>query len=317
MNLTVSFHTPALLSETFALLAVKPDGKYLDGTLGGGGHFRAIAEALNEQGAAIGIDRDPEAIAWNQSHAPACRGKTIIEQKEFSRFDEVLAEHAINGLDGMLLDLGISSHQIDDAQRGFSYMQQCDLDMRMNPRDTTTAAELLNTAGEEELAQLLRTYGEVNNAPRMARAIVAFRKNRPLKTADDLRLCLQREYGPNLSIKALSKLFQALRIAVNRELDELQVFLAKSLDHLQAHGRLAIIAYHSLEDRIVKNFMRDEERDCICPPSFPVCRCDHRARLARLTGKAVRPSAGEVAVNPRSRSARLRAAEKLEQPARG
>jgi len=306
----VAYHEPVLLCETIAALAVRPHGAYVDGTLGGGGHFRAIIEKLDAQGTAIGLDRDPEAVAWNAGRIPSTPARVIIEQQEFSRFDAALSRHGIGAIDGMLLDLGISSHQIDAAARGFSYLRECDLDMRMNPAGEITAADLLNNATGEQLAEILGTFGEIMNPRRMASALVRFRAGKRFVTSGDLRECLSGEYGPNVKFKVLSKVFQALRIAVNNELDELTTCLEKTAGCLREKGRLAVIAYHSLEDRIVKNFMREKERQCACPPQQPICTCDRRPIFKRINNKAIKAGDSEIARNPRARSARLRVAER-------
>jgi len=307
---TVAYHEPVMLHETIAALAIQPQGTYVDGTMGGGGHFRAIIEKLDARGTALGIDRDPQAVAWNAGRIPATQARVIIEQQEYSRLDAALSRHGIGAIDGILLDLGISSHQIDDAARGFSYLRECDLDMRMNPSGTTTAADLLNGANEEQLMEILGTFGEIINPRRMARALVRCRAAKRFGTSADLHECLAREYGPNVKFKVLSKVFQALRIAVNNELDELTACLEKSAGCLREKGRLAVIAYHSLEDRIVKNFMREKERHCTCPPQQPICTCDRRPIFKRINNKAIKAGDSEIARNPRARSARLRVAER-------
>ncbi|MBD3314366.1 MAG: 16S rRNA (cytosine(1402)-N(4))-methyltransferase RsmH, partial [Chitinivibrionales bacterium] len=232
------------------------------------------------------------------------------ERSPFSRFDEVLDRHGITGLDGALADLGLSSHQIDDSERGFGYMNDTGLDMRMDLDQATTATSLLRDSSEEDLARILGEYGEIRNAPRMAHAIKSRLKEGALRTSAELKSCLEREYGPNLKIKLLAKLFQALRIAVNEELGELEAFLNKIVDYLKSGGRLVIISYHSLEDRLVKHFMRRNEQPCTCPKTAPVCVCGGVARLKRVTRKALRPTDAEIAENRRARSARLRIAEK-------
>jgi 16S rRNA (cytosine1402-N4)-methyltransferase len=307
-----AYHLPVLVDEVVRLLAHKKDGIYLDGTLGGGGHFRALAAELDAAAVIIGIDRDPEAIRWNRDHLPTCRPAAIIEQSPFSEFDAVLARHRIASLDGCLLDLGLSSRQIDSRERGFSYLHEASLDMRMDPERGTPARELIARASESELAAVLRDYGEVEGAMRIARGIKGW--NKPLSTSADLRACIAHMFGSRLSIKLLAKIFQALRIAVNDELGELRRFLAKILDFLAPGARLAVISYHSLEDRMVKEFMRRQERSCICPPEMPRCICNASPIFKRITKKALRPSAQEIARNSRSRSARLRVAQRTEAP---
>ena len=260
------YHTPVLLEEILDLLVCNEKGVYVDGTLGGGGHFRAMAEKLASTGILIGIDRDPEAVLWNRGHMPSCRPTVIIEQARFSDIDIVLKRNSISSVDGILLDLGVSSHQIDEAARGFSYMQDAPLDMRMDPSSGTPAYELISQSDVDGLAAVLREYGEVEGAGRVARAMKKWAESHPLKTSADLRACCASMFNNRLSIKLLAKIFQALRIAVNDELGELKRFLAKVLDYLRPGGRLAIVSYHSLEDRMVKEFMRKNERTCTCPP---------------------------------------------------
>lgn len=307
MSEPYAYHIPVLLEEVIRLLPHKSDGVFLDGTLGGGGHFRAMAEMLDAAGTLIGIDRDPEAVVWNRDRMGSCRPAVILEQAKFSEFDRVLQQHRISSLDAILLDLGVSSHQIDSPARGFSYLQEGDLDMRMDPGAGVPAYELIRRGSVAELASILHDFGEVHGADRIAAAI----KNWScLRTSADLRACCMKTFGDHLSIKLLAKIFQALRIAVNDELGELQRFCAKVLDFLKPGGRLAVISYHSLEDRMVKNFMRKNEQTCICPPEAPRCVCNRVPLFKRVTGKTIRPSPKEIADNRRSRSARLRAVER-------
>ena len=310
MKAAYEYHTPVLLEEVVELLVHKSDGTFLDGTLGGGGHFLAMAERLTAAGTLIGIDRDPEAVAWNRDRLAPCRPRIIIEKARYSEFDRVLAMHHISSLDGMLLDLGVSSRQIDAASRGFSYRQDGPLDMRMDPATGMPAHELLRKSSDEELTAILREFGEVEHAGRIARGIKHAVARKPIVTSSDLRTCCASLLGNRIPVKLLSRIFQALRIAVNNELGELKVFLDKVLNFLRPNGRLAIISYHSLEDRMVKEYMRRYEGGCVCPPQIPVCVCNKVSLFKRLTKKAIRPSEGEVALNPRSRSARLRVGAK-------
>jgi 16S rRNA (cytosine1402-N4)-methyltransferase len=211
----------------------------------------------------------------------------------------------------MLLDLGISSHQIDTQERGFSYMKTSDLDMRMDPTSGMSAADFCAAAGERELAAALADYGEITNPLRMARAIKGCAQRQPMRTSSDLVSCLRNEYGPSFPVKVIAKVFQALRIAVNGELVELSACLAVALSKVRHGGRIVVISYHSLEDRIVKNFFRDGEQGCVCPPVLKKCMCGRKILLKRLNKKVIIPSAAEVARNPRARSARMRAAEMI------
>jgi 16S rRNA (cytosine1402-N4)-methyltransferase len=311
MSTRQHYHTPVLLDKVIELLAIKPDGVYLDGTLGGGGHFGAIASRLSTSGTAIGIDRDSEAIAWTREHMGTVRAHVILEQSAYSLFDRVCGRNSISTLDGVLLDLGVSSRQLDESGRGFAYMQDSDLDMRMNPAKGSTAAQIIENSDEQSLAHILEDYGEVKNARRMAHTIKTYARTNRLQTSGDLRKCLEAEYGPNFRIKVLAKVFQALRIAVNDELGELERFLEKLPDMMAPEGRCAIISYHSLEDRKVKQKMSEWEQGCTCPPRMPVCTCHKIIMLKRITKKPVMADEREIAANPRARSARLRVAQKV------
>jgi len=305
------YHVPVLLEESIEGLAIKPDGIYVDCTLGGGGHYRKLAEMLDKKGIAIGVDRDPEALAWVRNHLPCAKSQVLLEQSAFSQFDTVLKKHSIEKIDGLLIDLGLSLRQIDNPHRGFSYKTNTALDMRMDPQSGMTAEKIIAESSEEELTRILHDYGEIKNPRRMASAIARFSRNRKIQTSGDLRECIESEYGSPVKYKVLSKLFQALRIAVNDELAELRTCLHKAVEYLNKGGRLVVIAYHSLEDRIVKNFMRDCEQKCVCQPFEPVCRCNKPALLRRITRKAIRASLSEVQRNPKARSALLRISEKV------
>lgn len=307
------YHVPVLFKEVLNGLALKSYGVYLDCTLGGGGHFRGIAEKLNSDGCVIGVDRDLEAINWVTEDLKKrdYSTKLIIAKSRFGDFDKVLSENKINGIDGVLADLGVSSHQIDEAERGFTYREDSFLDMRMDRNESLTAQSFLETCSVEVLTEVLREYGEVKNAHRMAVAIKRSVENMGISTSEDLKACLSSEYGHELSYKVLSKIFQALRIAVNGELEQLKNFLNKSVNALNKGGRLVIISYHSLEDRMVKEFIRDKEKSCVCSPDVPFCVCDKKQELKRITRKAIKATDEELELNPRSRSARLRIAEKV------
>jgi len=317
------YHVPVLLNEVLELFVAGGVGVYVDGTLGGGGHFRAVAGRLSggllnkevsistEKALLIGIDRDQEAID-NVLRADL-EGKgveIIVERSRFSEFDSVLRKHNIEKVQGLFADLGVSSRQIDAEERGFMYMGDAALDMRMDSSTGITAARLLAESGEERLAEILESYGEIRNAGRMAGVIKNYMKHDEINTSADLKACIEREYGSRVKIQVFAKLFQALRIAVNDELGELRTFLDKSVKYLAHGGRLAVISYHSLEDRMVKEFMRSAEESCICPPRQPVCTCNKPVLFKRVNRKAVTARPEETARNPRSRSARLRVAER-------
>lgn len=309
----VRYHEPVLLQECVEGLSIHSDGVYVDGTLGGGGHFRAILDRLGSQAVAVGIDRDPEALREAEKLESNSSARVVVVNARFSEIDRVLQENQLTQADGILLDLGVSSRQIDAPDRGFSYTKSASLDMRMNPGDARPASEVIEQSTVDELSTILSEYGEIRNPTRMARALKNWVKTTPLATSDDLKACLMAEYGKVPENKVLAKLFQALRIAVNQELQELSTFLAKAESTIRPSGRLAVISYHSLEDRLVKRFMSQAERTCVCPPELPVCQCDHRASFKRITRHAVKPGPDEIKRNPRARSARLRIAQRLEE----
>ena len=267
-----------------------------------------IAQQLLSGATLVGIDRDPDAIRWNREHPVKSDAAVIVEQARFSEVIAVLDKYAVGSVDGALIDLGVSSFQIDSATRGFSFMQQCDLDMRMNSTAGMSASDLINHSSVDELADILEKYGEIRNAPRMAAAIK--RAECVPQTSEQLRKCLSAEYGSDVKFKVLAKVFMALRIAVNDELSELEHFLQAIVFRMKEGARLAVISYHSLEDRIVKRFFRENEPHCICPKEALFCTCGKPGLLKRITRKAVTASPQEVNINPRSRSARLRVAEK-------
>jgi 16S rRNA (cytosine1402-N4)-methyltransferase len=300
-----------MLDECLEALRILPEGTYLDCTVGGGGHFFAMAHKLSRQGTLIGIDRDPEAVEWVRARLEDIRPRVILAQSNFSRFDAVLNNNGIERVDGILLDLGVSSRQLDDPHKGFTYRSEAPLDMRMNPRDTTTARDIVLSYSEGQLAGVLSEYGEVRNAARMAAAIKRCAQQDSLQTSADLRRCLEQEYGSSISFKALSKLFQALRIAVNDELAELRTALSRGIERLSTDGRLVVLSYHSLEDRIVKRFIRGQEGACRCPETQPYCTCNRVAVLKRINRRALQAGAEERSHNPRARSARMRVAEKV------
>jgi 16S rRNA (cytosine1402-N4)-methyltransferase len=292
-------------------LAIRPDGVYVDATLGGGGHFSELSSRLSSLGKAVGIDRDPDAIAWFRAHKKDVLANVILEHAPFSQVTGILDKHGISKVDGLLIDCGVSSHQIDDATRGFSYMQNAVLDMRMDSTTGNTASEFIAMADEAELSRVLCLFGEVTNPGRMARCIKDYHEKIPIRLSKDLTNCLRQEYGQNLQIKVIAKVFQALRIAVNQELDELVSCLKGIVPYLSLGGHIVVIAYHSLEDRIVKTFIRDMEYPCICPPKIPYCVCGKTPMLKRVNKKVIVPTDQEIIHNTRARSARMRIAEKV------
>ncbi len=306
------FHVPVLLEETLSLLDIRPGGTYVDATMGGGGHFRAIAQRLSGGGTLIGLDRDPEAIAWNRQHRPSTEADVRIALARFSSLEDVLAREGAGKVDGIVADLGMSSHQLDSSTRGFSYMREAFLDMRMDPEVPLTASALISDSDAKKLADILAHYGEMRNPGRMAGVLkrCADRHRGRGLTSSRLKDCLRSEYGSRLGYTMLAKLFQALRITVNDELGELRALMGSIPRCLGAGGTAAVISYHSLEDRIVKQCFVDEERGCVCDRRIPRCVCGRTSTLKRITRKPIRPAAPEIQQNPRARSARLRAARR-------
>ena len=301
-------HVPVLYEETLTGLQVRPGGVYVDATLGATGHALGILRASAPNGRLLGLDADPEAVAFARQVLQPFGERLTLRTANFRRLAAVARSAGFDRVDGVLLDLGLSSRQLAAAERGFAFQREGPLDMRLDPRRGTTAADLVNDLPEADLADLIRRYGEERHARRIARAIVAAR---PLTTTAELAQVVARAVGRRGRIHPATRTFQALRIAVNDELGALAEALPQALDLLAGGGRLAVIAFHSLEDRLVKRFFRQESRDCLCPPEAPVCTCGHRARLRIVTRKPIRPAPEEMAHNPRSRSARLRIAERL------
>jgi 16S rRNA (cytosine1402-N4)-methyltransferase len=301
-------HVPVLYQETLEALQVHPGGCYIDATIGAGGHASGVLERSAPGGRLLGLDADPTAVALARRRLAAYGERVIILHRNFTALAAVAAEHSFAPVDGVLMDLGLSSLQLEDGSRGFSFRRDGPLDMRFDPTQGVTAAEIINNLPENELADLIYRYGEERHSRAIARAIVA---RRPLRTTAELAAIVQgvlRRRGP---IHPATRTFQALRIATNDELAALQSALPQALSLLKPGGRIVVISFHSLEDRIVKLFFGRESRDCICPPETPVCNCGHRATLRVVTRKPVRPAAGEKAANPRARSARLRGAQRL------
>ena len=306
-------HETVLLRESVEGILSDPDGIYVDCTLGGGGHSAALADRLGPSGCLVGIDQDPAALQAGRLRLTGVRPTVHVVQGNFREIGAVLDQLGIGQVDGILFDLGVSSHQIDLPQRGFSYMNNGPLDMRMNPEQSLTAQEIVNTYPEKELARVIFEYGEERWARRIAKFIVEARRNRPLTTTFELVELIAaaipaaaRRQGPHPA----KRTFQAIRIEVNGELSILPAALRTAIDRLKPGGKIGVISFHSLEDRIVKNTFAALLGHCVCPPKAPVCICNPRATL-RLPGKPIAPSAEEVEANPRARSAKLRIAEKV------
>ena len=310
-------HIPVLAEEVMSMLGPAPGSLQIDATLGGGGHTERILEATDPDGRLLGLDADGAAIARVASRLhPRFGDRLALRQANFRDLGTVAREEGFDAVDGTLFDLGLSSYQLADTERGFGFRAGGPLDMRFDTSRGVPAAELLATLDQDELTALFRRYGEDPRAGRIARAIVDARKTAPITTAEDLAALVERVSPPNPRqprriTHPATRVFQALRIAVNEELDALQEGLASALDLLRPGGRLVVLSYHSLEDRIVKRFFAAERRGCICPPELPVCVCGRNPRLRLLTTKPVTPARSEVEANPRARSARLRAAERL------
>jgi len=304
-------HIPVLLPETLAGLTLAPDARCIDGTLGGAGHAEALLQATGPGGRLLGVDADPAAIARGQVRLAPFGDRAVLAQASFSQLATVAAAHGFAQVDALLLDLGVSSFQLSEAERGFSFQVEGPLDMRMDPGNPLTAAEIVNHWPQDALADVIYRYGEEPRSRRIARAIVAAR---PIRTTTALADVVGRAIGSQRGrerIHPATRIFQALRIRVNDELGALEAVLPQIVTLLAPGGRFAIITFHSLEDRVVKLFIQQETRDCLCPPDLPICRCRHHATLRAITRKPIRPGAVEISHNPRSRSAKLRIAERL------
>lgn len=306
-------HVSVLLDECIENLNIKPEGIYVDGTMGGAGHTSEIMKRL-EGGLVIGIDQDTDAIAAATPRLQAIGDHFKIAHSNFSNIKEVLVQLEIPKIDGLLLDLGVSSFQLDEAERGFSYMQDGKLDMRMDQSKAFSAYDVVNTYSQQALTDIIRKYGEENWASRIATFIVEAREEKPLETTFELVEVIKkaipakaRKEGPHPA----KRTFQAIRIEVNAELRIIEETIKDALSCLNKGGRIAIITFHSLEDRIVKETFRELATGCICPPEFPVCTCNNKPKGKVITRKPILPSDEEIEVNPRSRSAKLRVFEKL------
>ena len=306
-------HKPVLLNECIEALNIRPDGVYVDGTLGRAGHSREIAQRLTT-GRLICIDRDQAAIDAARERLAPWMDRVTLVHSNFAELGDVLRQAGVTGADGMLFDLGVSSPQLDDASRGFSYMQDAPLDMRMDVSAPLSAWNVVNEWSYEELRRILYEYGEERYAPAIAKAIVRAREDKPLETTLELVDIIKSAMPPAALREKqhpAKRSFQAIRIAVNGELDALPPMLASAVAALNPGGRLAVITFHSLEDRIVKRAMQDMARGCTCPPEFPVCVCGKQPKMKLVSRKPIVSSAAELEYNHRARSAKLRVAEKL------
>ena len=306
-------HRPVLLEECLEALAIRPDGIYVDGTLGRAGHSLEIARRLTT-GRLIGIDRDETAIAAARERLRDYMDHVTLVHSNFDRIGAILEELNISGADGMLFDLGVSSPQLDDAQRGFSYMHDAPLDMRMDRTAALDAHQVVNRWPYEELRRILYEYGEERYAPAIAKGICRARETAPIETTLQLVDVIKSAMPPQALREKqhpAKRSFQAIRIAVNGELDALPPMLNAAAEHLNTGGRLAVISFHSLEDRIIKKTMQELASGCTCPPNFPVCVCGKTPKMKLISRKPITPDDGELTENPRARSAKLRVAEKL------
>ena len=310
-------HQPIMVDEVLNALQPKPEGIYLDGTMGGAGHSRAILEAANPSGKLIALDRDEIAIEVGQDRLAIYGERACVLRRNFSEIQEIAAEYAPQGLDGILLDIGVSSPQLDDPERGFSYQTDAPLDMRMDREDALTAWTVVNQWPQGELRRILTQYGEERHAGAIASAIVRAREQAPIATTGQLVEVIRRAM-PAAALREkqhpAKRSFQAIRIAVNDELGSVSRMLQQAIPRLRPGGRLAVISFHSLEDRIVKSELAAAAKGCVCPPSFPVCVCGRQPQVRLVSRKPILPSQREIDENPRARSAKLRLAEKLDQP---
>lgn len=307
-------HTSVLLEECIENLNIRPDGIYVDGTLGGGGHSSVICRHLGEEGTLIGIDRDTDALNAASERLAEYKCRKIFVQSNYSDIKDVLANLGIDGIDGALLDLGVSSFQLDNAERGFSYMNDAPLDMRMSRDDEFTAYDVINNYDQKELNRIISKYGEEKWSSRIASFIVNARKEQPIETTGQLVEIIKsaipakaRREGPHPA----KRTFQAIRIEVNDELGQLERAVEEFCDVLNHDGRLCIISFHSLEDRIVKEIIARRADPCTCPKEFPVCVCGKVADIKKVTRKPILPSEEELKSNPRARSAKLRVCSKI------
>jgi len=315
MGVTLPYpHRPVQVEEVLRFLVTAQDGIYVDGTVGSGGHSEAIGKRLDEKGRLICLDRDAEAVRISSERLSAFGGKVIVTKARYSEIDEVLRSLKIERVHGVLLDLGMSTYQLEHSGRGFSFGRDEPLDMRMDVDEGVTAEHLINSLSVRELEGVLRNYGEEKGARRLAKSIERERKKGPIRSSLQLANLIQSSAPPSKRSwgrHPATRTFQALRIAVNRELDNLERFLEKAPSVLLKGGRLVVLSYHSLEDRLVKRAMTDWERDCRCPPDLPVCKCGKVPLFKRLNRKGIKPSQDEIDDNPRARSATLRAAERI------
>lgn len=306
-------HKSVLLDESIEALKIRPDGIYVDGTLGGGGHSYEICRRLSDRGKLIGIDQDAAAIEAAGERLGEFKDKTIIIRANYCDMKKELDNRNITSVDGIILDLGVSSYQLDTADRGFTYREDAPLDMRMDQRQTMTAKDIVNEYSEDELYRVIHDYGEERFARNIARHIVTARQNKIIETTGELIDVIKAAIPMKARVTGghpAKRTFQAIRIELNRELEVLEDSLAEMIDLLNDGGRICVITFHSLEDRVVKNIFRQQENPCICPKNFPVCVCGRKSKGIVITRKPILPSEGELEENKRSKSAKLRVFER-------
>jgi len=307
--MSLPVHVPVLLDEVIAGLQAQRGGYFVDCTVGLGGHAAAILEKISPSGRLLGIDADPEAIKLSQDKLSDYGEAVTLVNDNFVNLEAICRRYHFHPVDGILFDLGVSSLQLDTAERGFSFHLDALLNMRFDPGQGLTASDIVNSFSEQELAKLIEKYGEERHSRRIARYIV---QNRPITTTVELALLVEQALGgKHAKIHPATRTFMALRIAVNSELQNLELALKQTIDLLRPGGRLTVISYHSLEDRIVKQFMRDAASGCLCPPGTVICRCGHTPTLKLISRKVIKPTSLEIESNPRSRSSKLRIAERL------
>lgn len=306
-------HKPVLLDKTIEMLNIKLNGIYVDGTLGGGGHSYEVCKRLGEKGRLIGIDQDEAAIFASSERLKEFKDKVTIVRSNYSEIKQVLHNLGIEKVDGILLDLGVSSYQIDTPERGFSYRENAPLDMRMDTRNDMTAKDIVNGYSQFDLYRIIRDYGEDKFAQNIAKHIIRVREEKPIETTDELTEAIKAAIPMKIRMKTghpAKKTFQAIRIELNKELEVLSNSLDNMIELLAEDGRLSIITFHSLEDRIVKSCFRKNENPCTCPPKFPVCVCGNKSKGTVITRKPIVPSEEEIGDNKRAKSSKLRVFER-------
>lgn len=304
-------HIPVLAETVTDILITDRSGTYIDCTLGGGGHTRELVKKLNTDSLIIGIDLDTTSVQYNRKFFEGKSPRVEVIHGNYKDIKRIASRICQGKINGILMDLGLASFQLANETRGFSYLQKGPLDMRYNRTEGKTAADVINKYSTQELKLIFYRYGEERKSGLIANEITARRKKKPIETTQELSRLITAVVGKKRDIKSLSRIFQAIRIEVNKELENIKACLEDSVDLLEKGGRIVVISYHSLEDRLVKDFFNLQARECICPPEIPICQCGKIKTLSLLTKRVIKPSDQEISINPRSRSARLRAAQKV------